>query len=347
MFRQRTTPLIVSGILLFCVSASPSWAQSNDKQQALYNKAKQEGEVMFWGPTDSPEMDKIAAAFNKKFPGITVKHFEITSGELVPKVILSARSGKAEVDVVEGAMDTLAPLESRGLVNKHDDWTDIVKLPEGAVLDGGQLVAWYNLAHPIAYNTGMLPAAQAPKTWDDLLDPKWKGKIIVEARAKPFGYLGLAWGEQKLLAYVKKLKAQEPIYAKGGTTTATSLIAGQAPIAIGSYAYKIELYQRKKHAPVDWVAPDVLGASQFGLATIKGAKHPAAAQLFAAWLASPEGLKVMYEVNGRGSVRAGSGSRIADKIEKAGSKLIIEDAKNSEEENRLEKEVAKALGVVK
>jgi ABC-type Fe3+ transport system substrate-binding protein len=222
-----------------------------------------------------------------------------------------------------------------------------MELSPSEVLEKGYLLGWYNLEHPIAYNASMINAGDIPKTWSDLLDPKWKGKIIVEARAKPFGYLGLAWGKEKMLDYLKQLKTQELIYAKGGTTVATLLVAGQAPIGVGTYAYKIDMFRLQKKAPVDWVASDVLGASQFSLATLKGAQHPAAAQLWAAWLGSPDGLKAMYEVNGRGSARPGSGSRIADKIEKAGSKLFIEDSTNSEQEDAMEKEAAKALGVVK
>src|SRR5262249_62098015 len=106
---------------------------------------------------------------------------------------------------------------------------------------GGLFVGDYNLTLPISYNTKTVSNKEAPKSWEELLDPKWKGrKIIIEARLVPFAMLGTEWGKGKATELVKKLLAQEPIIVQGGTTVANALAGGQVSIAIGTYAYTIE-----------------------------------------------------------------------------------------------------------
>jgi iron(III) transport system substrate-binding protein len=214
----------------------------------------------------------------------------------------------------------------------------------GTELQGGKLLAWYNILHPIGYNTNLVSAADAPKTWNDLLDPKWQGKIIVEPRAKSFQYLGATEGQATLVAYMKRLKAQHPIYVNGGSTVAQQLSAGVAPIAVGMYAYQIDLLRSQKHAPVAWTAPDPIGADQNVTFTVVGAKHPAAAQLWINWLSSAAGLAAQRQIDGKGSILAGPD---ADTVKSAHANLVIETEQNTKQLSQYEAAAEDALGVVK
>ena len=110
----------------------------------------------------------------------------------------------------------------------------------------------------------MVSAKDAPKSWEDLAEPKWKGKkIIIEARLVPFAMLGTEWGKEKAMELVKKILAQQPIIVQGGTTVANALAGGQVSIAVGTYAYTIE--GLKKHgASVDWIATFAAAGADLG-----------------------------------------------------------------------------------
>lgn len=312
--------------------------------QRLYAQAKTEGEVDFWGPEDKDEIDSLAAEFNKTYPGIKVVDYEIEAGDMVPKIITGARAGNPGLDAGEGGLGDTANLTSRNLIATHTNWSSLIPMPAGTELNGGKLLAWYNILHPIGYNTNLVSAADAPKTWDDLLDPKWKGKIIIEPRAKSFQYLGVTEGQDALVAYMKKLKAQDPIYVNGGSTVVQQLAAGVAPIAVGMYAYQVDLLRDQKKAPIDWVAPNPIGADQNVTFTVVGAKHPAAGQLWINWLSSDAGLAAQRSLDGKGSILEGPD---ADVVKGSGAKLVVEDESNTAALAKYEGAAADALGVVK
>lgn len=322
--------------------------------QALYEAAKAEGEVSFWGPTDPDEMIPLSAAFNKRFPGIKVKPFEITSGQLVQRIVTEAQAGKVSADSAEGSIGTITPLLERDLVQSYNDWVKLfqgpgIKLNPNSVVLDGRCITWYNLAHPVAYNTNLVKREDVPKTWEDVLNPKWKGgKILLEARAKAFSYLGLKWGEQKTMDYVHRLVAQKPIFSKGGTATIQQLAAGEAPLAIGTYAYKVMWYARDKKAPIDFVdTTNPMGASNFVSYTLKGAKHPNAAKLFVGWLSSPEALKILEDISFKGQLIPGSDTIEYKRFKKNNIEFIMESPDTVKVSTSLEKKASEILGAIR
>jgi iron(III) transport system substrate-binding protein len=348
---NRTATVVLAASILLVVagcgdSRKPAVAPANQANNVaqLYAQAKAEGEVDFWGPEDKDEINSLAATFNQKYPGIKVVDYEIEAGDMMPKIITGARAGNPGLDAGEGGLGDVAQLLDRNLVQDHTNWGGLLPLPQDAQLQNGKLLAWYNILHPIGYNTNLVSAADAPKTWNDLLDPKWKGKIIIEPRAKSFQYMGVSLGEQGLVDYMKKLKAQNPIYVNGGSTVVQQLAAGVAPIAVGMYSYQIDQLRDQKHAPIDWTAPSPIGADQNVVFTVVGAKHPAAAQLWVDWLASDEGLTAQRTLDGKGSILEGPD---ADTVKQANATLVVETEQNTDQLAKLEKAAADALGVVK
>ncbi len=352
--RYSVLSLVLLAVALLVAPTVGKGAPATGSLQALYEAAKAEGEFNFWGPTDPDEMNALAAAFNKRFPGVKMKMFEITAGQLVQRIVTEAQAGKINADAAEGSLSTVYPLYQRDLMQGYDDWLKLfqgpgLKLNPNAVVWGGKGLTWYNLAHPIGYNTRLLKREEVPKTWEDLLDPKWKGgKILVEARAKSFGYLGLKWGEQKMADYVAKLAAQKPIFTKGGTPTLQQLAAGEAPLAIGVYAYKVMWYARDKKAPVDFIdTTSPMGASHFVTFGIKGAKHPNAAKLFAGWLVTPEALKILEDTSFKGPLLPGSDTFEYKRFMKNNVELLIEGPDTGERCDALERRASQILGAIR
>jgi iron(III) transport system substrate-binding protein len=152
----------------------------------------------------------------------------------------------------------------------------------------------------IAYNTKMVPADNVPKTYTDLLDPQWKGKM-----AWPYAntgrYLFLislrqAWGEDKAMDYFRKLSEQKVInFASGSARTLVDrVIAGEYPIAINIYAHH-PLISRGKGAPVNSQLMDPVPSAAGSLAAVKGSKHPHAAMLLADFILGKEGQQIMAD----------------------------------------------------
>jgi len=258
-----------------------------------------------------------------------VEHFEIRPDDYAPRAVAEARQGVVSFDIGTGRLVGLSPLLDRNLIQAYNDWTKISGgLNPASVSKDGRLLTIYSLVYPVAYNTQLLKPEEAPRSWDDLLAPKWKEKIIVEPRANAFGYLGLKWSEEKVVDYLKKLKAQDPIFVKGGTGTAQQLIAGVAPLAIGAYAHKI-LQMKAQGAPIDWakkVSP--VGSTDNIVFVMKGARHPNAAKLLAAWLASDKSQSLLNTKLFRGAISSGSSYVAVQEFEKNNVEVLRETPEN-------------------
>ena len=191
------------------------------------------------------------------------------------RIIAESQAGKpAAVDVIQsGSLRALRPLIDRDMLAPYPGWEKIFGLD--AVYADQRFVGGYNLTLPIAYNTKMVSAQEAPKTWEDLADPKWKGrKIIIEARLVPFAMLGTEWGKGKAIELTKKiLSQQQPLIVQGGTTVANALAGGQVSIAVGTYAFTIEGL-KKQGAAVDWVPVSPLPVLTSAEGVLKTAPHP-------------------------------------------------------------------------
>ena len=148
------------------------------------------------------------------------------------------------------------------------------------------------------YNTNLVSAAEAPKNWEDLLEPRWKRQIGMVTDMKTWWALALAeggWGIEKTEAFLAKLKQQEPIWATGLVQSHSLLIAGEYKVMAAGNLRHVVLSQ-KKNAPVDWVRakPVVVTGSSF-IMHAKG-PHPNASRLFMEWLLSPPGLQVWANI---------------------------------------------------
>ena len=111
-----------------------------------------------------------------------------------------------------------------------------------------------------AFNPRKVNRKDAPKSWDDLLQPKWKGEILFdESSLEEVMALLAAWGKEKTVNYFTKLSQQQLLIRVGRDTTTQMMMAGEAPLAVTTYAYNNESL-RAQNAPVDWVAEDLIPA---------------------------------------------------------------------------------------
>jgi iron(III) transport system substrate-binding protein len=353
---RQTIAIHIASASIFLSLFLLSGAMAQDKAKSggsdaimqLYTAAKKEGTVVIRGPSDPIIYQKAQEVLNKEYPGIKIDHFESLPEPVVQNLITESQAGKpSTVDIVQsGSLRAVRPLIDRDMLVAYPGWEKDFGLD--AVYAGHRLVGNYNLALPIAYNTKLVSAQEAPKNWEDLADGKWKGrKIIAEARLVPFAMLGAEIGKAKATELAKKVLAQDPIILQGGTTVLNALAGGQAPIAIGLYAYAVDKL-KKKGATIDWVPVSPLPLLTSALGVVKTAPHPNAARLFAGWLGTIEGQKIIYEYSGQATlVGKNAYGPEAERLKTAHPKIILETDQNFAAIQDVQREIGKLAGALR
>ena len=143
-----------------------------------------------------------------------------------------------------------------------------------------------------AYNTRLVAPRMVPKTYDDLLDPKWKGKLMMEGtKADWFAGMLQIMGQERGLQYMRELAKQEPSFAEGHELLAQLVAAGEGVFDINIPASSVERV-KENGAPIDWTALGEAPAIMVGIGLSSQAAHPNAAKLFIEFALSREGQKL-------------------------------------------------------
>jgi iron(III) transport system substrate-binding protein len=163
----------------------------------------------------------------------------------------------------------------------------------------------------VGYNTNLVKREDLPKSLKGFLDPKWKGKLAIEAGdAEWMATLVKKWGEADGMAFFRKLSEMRPDVRKGHPLLAQLVSAGEIAVCLTAYSANVETLKRKG-APIDYAPIDAIARPQ-GLGIARGAPHPAAALLFADFVLSAEDGQRLYEEMGRPPVNRKVKSKLTD-----------------------------------
>lgn len=281
----------VLGIVFF-ISASFTAAAKAESIDELYEKAKKEGgPLTLYIALSARSEEVILPIFKKRFPAIQLNHVDATSDKLVARAVAEARGGRVIGDVFGGTPGYLAQMSEQKLLAP-------LSLPEAAaypaMLKGAEWVATDTQFYIAGWNTNLVKKGDEPKQFEDLADPKWKGKMIAEPRDFQF-LVGLAkrkyQSDEKAVEFLKKIAANNVEFHKGHSQLAELLVAGQAPVCLTCYAHHFPP-RIKKGAPVLPLLTEGVGEVGGSVAILKGAPHPNGAMLWARWAISEEGQKV-------------------------------------------------------
>ena len=272
---------------------------------ALIEAAKKEGQVVHYTSTDLPVAEKLAKAFEAKYPGIAVR-VERTGAERVFQRIGQEYSSNIHaVDVVNSSDAAHFIVWKRDGILEAYVPEDVARFypPEHRDIDG-QFASWRVWLSIIAYNTNLVKAEDAPKSFADLLDPKWKGKIvkghpgysgtIMTATYQLQRDLGWAWFEQ--------LAKQNVMQVQSSADPPKKLELGERAVMADGNEYNI-LQLREAGRPVEPVyasegSPMIVGPNGI----FKGAPNPNAAKLFQSYCFSREAQQLIIDVGGLRSV---------------------------------------------
>jgi len=263
-------------------------------------KAEQEGAVVYYGPNVERQLVVLLQKFNELFPKIdTGQYLREQTGRLYAKLNAERQAGKYLADIL--ALSDYAPaldlMKKKGYAPYISP--QLAAYDRQFVSDPPGLFAWYSvLAAGMAYNTDVVPEAEAPKTWKDLLDPKWRGAINFKDSAS--GLQGAQWFMLRRLfgeKFWQDMIAQKPRVLPSTVQQYERVINREDKI-IGLAQYSTYLEFKAKGAPLAFVAPPegLMTTPQF-VGIMDRAPHPEAARLFMDWFLSPLGQQVQMQIS--------------------------------------------------
>ncbi|MEQ8734352.1 MAG: ABC transporter substrate-binding protein [Rhodospirillaceae bacterium] len=282
-------------VLFWVLVPSYVWAQTKTfppAVQALIPQAEAEGDLQVFGATLNPRQVR---AFSQSFNDYYGIDIDLTmSGGLhsakASEVALAHRAGvPTGIDVfwtgLIAAMAKTGALMEIDWINTYGADPSLAMGPWGLrTHDGHQSM--------VTVNTGRVTAADAPRTYFDLLDPKWRGRITMPRSPYPWMAMSYALGEDETANLLQQIIAQqEPKLLARYADIRARVLSGEFPVAIGTDIFSLQ----KRGAPVAHPDIDLLVLSSSGAFVLEDAEHPAAAKLWALWAVSAEGQATLEE----------------------------------------------------
>ena len=258
-----------------------------DRDAKLVEAAKKEGSVVLYTSLATTESVPLTQAFEKKY-GVKVELWRALSDKVVQRTITEAQARRYNVDVVETNGPELEMIAREKLLSPFYS-PYIADLPPYAVPADKQWVSDRMNFFVVAFNTNKVKKEELPRTYEGFLDPKWKGRIGIEATDSEWlAAIVKQWGEEKGMAYFRKLADMKPDMRKGHVLLAELISAGEVPVGLTVYNANAESMKRRG-GPIDWVPVEPVIARPQGIAVLMNAPHPNAALLFTDFVLSPEG----------------------------------------------------------
>ena len=283
-----------AGAQEFLLSRAP------DRAQTILEGARKEGQVVFYSAAIvNQALRPLAEAFMKTYPFVKMTFWRGDTEEIIAKLSAEARARNVVADVAEGTGVGELAVQA-GIAQPY--YTPMAQALPERYLDPRNLWTSTRLSYfGVAYNTRLVPPDQAPRSYDDLTDPRWRGKLawrIGTATGAPLFIttLRLARGEQQAAEFRQRLSAQKVINFGSGSarTLVDRVIAGEFPIALNIFAHH-PLISRAKGAPVDSRLMDPVPSTAGTMVIPKGVRHPYAALLLADFILSREAQQILAD----------------------------------------------------
>jgi iron(III) transport system substrate-binding protein len=286
---------MLAGAAALALAAAPARAEPDPK---LVEAAVKEGAVVWYsGMIVNQIVRPIVEAFEAKYPGIKVQYSRASGNDNALKIINEARARRPLADMFD-ALTALNPLLDAKLVEVFRP-AEAARYPADRKDPAGYWSCPNIYYYTAAYNTKIVPASEAPQTYDDLLDPKWKGKIAWTYDLTAGGPPGFIHniltlkGEEKGMAYLRELAKQQPaVIPAAQRVVLDKAIAGEYPIALMTLSYHSTI-SSAQGAPIQWLKMPPMVMTPNTISVVKNAPHPNAAKLLIEFILSRQGQEMM------------------------------------------------------
>ena len=283
-----------SGTLLF--SALTAWflLTSVPKAGTLEESARIEGEVVLYSSLNNEQIVTLVDAFKKKYPAIKPSFYRGTSERVLQRAITEAKAGRFAVDVLTSAGFQVQLMKEAGLTQRFVP-AEASAYDEGFKDPDGHWINVHSLLNTMGYNTQLVRMVDAPKKYEDLLAPKWKGKIGVNLQ-DPEWYVNLQrrMGKENARGFLKALAAQQPGLRDGHNITAQLLAAGEFHVVTNTYAHIVARI-KGQGGPVQYVFDEPVITYVHPVALAKAAPHPNAGKLLMRFILSSDGQRMLRD----------------------------------------------------
>lgn len=287
-------------IVLLLAAAGPSQAlaqeardvralamyEGADRMSRLEEGANREGVLNLYTSMTAPTMAKVKADFERRYPGVKINLWRASSEAVLQRSVTEARANRHTFDVLEtnGPEMEAAQREKLLVPVRSPNFRDLIP---SALMPHREWVATRLNLFVQCFNTNLVKKEDLPKTFNDLLHPRWKGRLAVEAADHDWFMSVIdTLGEEKGLKLFRDIVAANGMSVrKGHALLAELVIAGEIPMGLSCYNFKID-QDRKAGMPVDWISVGPLIARPNGAGISRHAPHPHAALLFYEYMIS-------------------------------------------------------------
>jgi iron(III) transport system substrate-binding protein len=276
--------------------------EGEPRERALIEGARQEGKVvMYSAMIENQALRPLKEAFRQKYPFIDVEFWRADTRDLINKALAEARARNMIVDVIEGGGVSEALLRANAL--EPFRLPGATRLPSAMVDPKGYWVATRVSYFGMGYNVKLVPESEAPRTYQDLLDPKWKGRMAWTAEAETgsatmfISFIRGWMGEQKAEDYLRELGKQDIANVTASPREVVNkVMSGEYAIALNVFLHH-PIISAKQGAPVASQPMDPILGNASVMVLAKNAPHPHAALLLMDFLISPEGQEVIRKAD--------------------------------------------------
>jgi len=269
--------------------------QGADREQRLLDEAKKQREVVMYTSLNLKDSVPLTEAFEKK-TGLKVQLWRAASEKVLQRAITEARAGRYSPDILETNGPEMEALYREKLLEEFYS-PHFRDLPAAAFPRHRHYVADRFNFFTIGYNTNLVKPEEVPNSYEDLVHPRWAGRVGIEGSDVDwFGAVAKSMGEEKGLAFFRKLADSKPQIRTGHTLMAELVASGEIPLAATLYNHNVERLI-VKGAPVKWKAIQPTFGRPNAIGVAKRAPHPHAAMVFVDFMLSKEGQTILKERN--------------------------------------------------
>ncbi len=274
-----------------------------ERRQILLDGVQKAPGFQLYSTMNAKDAQAIVDGFNKAFPSVKADVFRASDGDLVNKILTEARAQKTLFDVMDVSPEAVATMIDQKVATPYSSLST-----EGIDARFRDPDGYWNYMYlngtVVAWNTDRVKGGDVPKSYEDLLQPRWKDKISIDNEDYIWAYfIKQTMGEAKGSELLKKLAAQSPHVMKGRTNQLNLLTAGEFDASIALFDYSV-IETKKKGAPIDYryMRPTLVQGE--AVMVNRAAAHPYAAMLYVDWLLSQEGLQTLADATGRSVPRS-------------------------------------------
>lgn len=265
--------------------------------RALEEAAPSEGTVIWYESTPPEQMDRVIQAFNERYPDVEVEQVRSVGGrDVAARIVQESRANAETADIATSGITVIQELEERDLLAELS--ADELEVTE-EVIPAPYAMATAASVDVVIYNGEQVSSEEAPRTWEDLLDPRWKGRVGAWAIPTGLSNLPEVWGQERTTRYVSDFAAQQPRLYASTFPLASDVGTGELPVALAFYHSAQPPIEGGAPIEINLLDPTPVATIYTGL--VKDTPNPNAAKLFLSWLHSDEGARAYEEATYRGN----------------------------------------------